>query len=90
MVCFYEIIYKKGTASNPQWETGKLIQGDEFEDEMEYGTNPFGARHKGQQFPDMVAAKHFVVPTETILEVSRFCDDDLLEHINDYYREIDA
>lgn len=82
--CFYEIISK-----GRDGEKTRLIQDDDFEKQLEYGMNEYGARHKGQQFPAMVAAKHFVVPTERVLEVNKKCGYELLEHLNDYYRSIE-
>ena len=82
--CFYEIISKGRDGKKT-----KLIQDDDFEEQLG-GMNVHGARHKGQQFPDMVAAKHFVIPTERVLEVNKKCGYELLEHINDYYREIES
>ena len=59
-------------------EQTKLIQDYDFEAEM-YLTEDA-----------MTAAKHFVVPNSKILGIYEKCGYELLEHINDYYREIES
>jgi len=73
--CFYEIIFKGGYLHAP--EQTKLIQDDDFEEQLDWGEETY-------------AAKHFVVPNSKILEVNKKCGYDLLEHLNDYYREIES
>ena len=74
--CFYEIIFKGGYLHAP--EQTKLIQDDDFEEQLD---------NRGE---DREAAKHFVVPNSKILEVNKKCGYELLEHLNDYYREIES
>jgi len=83
MVCFFEIIY--GEAGDENQRT-KLIEGQDFVEDI-WDSSVKDAT--GKNITDLKEAEKFVPPNAEILEVNELCDDELLEHLEVYYREIE-
>jgi len=84
MVCYHEISYEQD-----DYPMNKLVHSEEFGDEEGWEVTNKGRFHTKFGGIAMLKAKRHIPPQAEVVEVRQYCDDELLEVLEESYRDIE-